>query len=147
MSDDLLRPTIRTSAGTQRPWRVASQAYVAFFGGVLAVTLIGYLNSRRLGVPARDRRWLLVIGGAALAAELVLASVLADLITSSPLRIVIRVVALLAYFAMARLQHTPERVFQLRGGEHAKLWGPGLAAVFGCGIPELVLVAIVVVAS
>lgn len=144
MSDDLLRPTIRTSAGTARPWRVSSQAYVAFFGGVLAVTTIAFLNSGKLGMAARERRLVLLIGGVALATELVLAHLIADLVALNALRLIIRAVALLGYFAQARLQHTAERVFQLRGGEHASLWGPGFGAVFGCGVPEALLVAVVV---
>lgn len=144
MTDELLRPTIRTSAGSERPWRVGSQGYVAFFGGALAVTAIAYLNSGRLGMPAKDRRTLLVIGGVALAVELLIARLVADLVAMNALRLIVRAIALLGYLAMARLQHTPERVFQLRGGEHARLWGPGLAAVFGLGIPEILLIAVVV---
>jgi len=42
--DDLLTPTLTGQREPQRegglPWRLGSQVYVAFFGGVLAVTAI-----------------------------------------------------------------------------------------------------------
>jgi hypothetical protein len=36
-----------------------------------------------------------------------------------------------------------DRAFQLRGSDYGRLWGPGLAAVFGCGLLEVVLLAAV----
>ncbi|MBP2471749.1 hypothetical protein JOF53_000621 [Crossiella equi] len=147
MTDELLRPTIHTRAGDRNPWRLGSMAYVAFFGGVLAVTTIAYLNSGKLGVPARQRRLILVLGGAALAVELVVAGLLAGLVSTSVIRLVIRAIAVLGHLAQSRAQRTQDRVFQLRGGEHAPLWKPGFAAVLGCGIPEALLVAVVVLTA
>ena len=66
MSDELLRPTIAAGVDPKvQPWRLNSQAYVAFFGGVIAATTIAWLNSGRLGVE-RGKRWLIVATGAVL---------------------------------------------------------------------------------
>ena len=51
-----------------RPWRLMSQTYVAFFGGVIASTVIAFLNARRLGVEAARRRLILLVGAGGLVA-------------------------------------------------------------------------------
>jgi hypothetical protein len=62
---------------------------------------------------------------------------------SSGLRVAIRVVAVACCLLQLRLQRPMDRAFQLRGSDYGRLWGPGLAAVFGCGLLELVLLAAV----
>jgi hypothetical protein len=39
-----------------------------------------------------------------------------------------------------------DRAFQLRGTDYKSLWGPGIAAVIGLGLPELLLLAALAVA-
>ena len=56
--DGLLRPSLQDAHlpgthGPRRPWRVGSQFFVAFFGGILPGALIAYLNGRRLGLLGR----------------------------------------------------------------------------------------------
>jgi hypothetical protein len=141
MPDELLRPTIGAGVDmSARPWRLMSQTYIAFFGGVIATTVIAFLNARRLGVRPDKRRLILAVG----AAGLVLAAVMIRLPAtddSSGLRVGIRVVAVACCLLQLRLQRPMDRAFQLRGGDYGSLWGPGLAAVFGCGLLEVVLLA------
>jgi hypothetical protein len=142
MPDELLRPTIGAGVDmSARPWRLTSQTYVAFFGGVIATTVIAFLNARRLGVRP-NRRWLILAVGAA---GLVLAAVLIRLPATdeSGLRVAVRVVAVACCLVQLRLQRPMDRAFQLRGGDYGSLWGPGLAAVFGGGLLEVVLLAAV----
>jgi hypothetical protein len=139
----LLRPTIGADIDQSvRPWRLMSQAYVAFFGGVLAVTLIAFLNPRRLGVEASKRWLILALGVAGLVIAVVVVVVLADeLDLSSGLRVAIRVVAVATCLAQLRIQQPMDRAFQLRSSEYASLWWPGVGAVFGCGLIEVALLA------
>ncbi|NEA32707.1 hypothetical protein [Streptomyces sp. SID13031] len=148
MPDDLLRPTIGADVDLSvRPWRLMSQAYVAFFGGVIATTVIASLNARRLGVPASGRRLILLTGFAGLVLAAVAIALLTDEVTaSSGTRVVIRVIAILTCLVQLRFQQPMDRAFQLRGTEYKSLWGPGLAAVIGCGLLEVVLLALVVIA-
>jgi hypothetical protein len=143
MPDELLRPTIGAAVDMSvRPWRLMSQTYVAFFGGVIATTVIAFLNARRLGVRP-NTRWLILAVGAA---GLVLAAVLIRLPAtddSGGLRVAVRVVAVACCLVQLRLQRPMDRAFQLRGGDYGSLWGPGLAAVFGGGLLEVVLLAAV----
>jgi hypothetical protein len=53
-SPSLTRSVRRDLPAGSRPWRLASQFYVAFFGGPLAAGAIGLLNGKRLGLP-RER--------------------------------------------------------------------------------------------
>lgn len=148
MSDELLRPTIGADIDlSARPWRLMSQAYVAFFGGVIATTVIAVLNARRLGVPVNGRRQLLLSGGVGLVLAAAAIVLLTDELTaSSGTRLVIRVVAVLTCLFQLRIQQPMDRAFQLRGTEYKSLWGPGIAAVIGCGLLELGLLALVVMA-
>lgn len=142
MSEDLLRPTIEREPGTKSPWRLTSQLFVAFFGGALAVTAIGFVNAGRLGVEASARRLILGVGATAFAAGLVIVALLPTTLNDSVIRLIMLAFALLAYAAQARLQRTHDRAFTLRGGEYASLWGPGFAAVIGCGIVQGIVVAL-----
>ncbi len=65
-SDDLLRPSLGEvpdfDPDLPAPWRPQSQVYLAFFGGLLAVTVIAYLNGERLRMPMGERRRFLFVG-------------------------------------------------------------------------------------
>ena len=141
MPDDLLRPTIGAGVDLSvRPWRLMSQTYVAFFGGVIASTTIAYLNARRLGVDAAKRRLILLIGAAGLVVVIALFSFLngGDDLTSG-LRVGVRVVAVVCCLAQLRLQRPMDRAFQLRGTDYRSLWGPGIAATIGGAVAEALI--------
>lgn len=60
--DELLQPTVTQAAPSGHlPWRLHSQFWVAFFGGIPAVTAIAWINARYLGMtvpaPAAPPRW------------------------------------------------------------------------------------------
>ncbi|GAB2600049.1 hypothetical protein [Kribbella endophytica] len=146
MADELLRPTITANVDLSvRPWRLMSQAYVAFFGGVLAVTVIAFLNARRLGVDAARQRQILAVGVVALVVSAAVVVFLTDDDASSGLRIATRVVAVVCCLVQLRIQRPMDRAFQLRGTDYKSLWGPGIAAVIGLGLVELLLLAVLAV--
>ncbi len=147
MADELLRPTITANVDLSvRPWRLMSQAYVAFFGGVLAVTLIAFLNARRLGVDAGRQRQILAVGLVALVVSAAVVVFLTEDEANSGLRVATRVVAVVCCLVQLRIQRPMDRAFQLRGTDYKSLWGPGIAAVLGLGLVELVLLAVLAVA-
>jgi len=143
--DELLRPTLADRpapvAGAEKPWRLGSQVYVAFFGGALAVAAVAVVNARRLGM---DRAALAVIAGlglAGLAGTVALATAVDDLPAYGR-----RAVALAAWGGMWLAQRSCDRSFayHARGEEpYASLWLPGLAAVVVGGLLQgLVVYAI-----
>ncbi|MDQ1651902.1 MAG: hypothetical protein QOI35_1102 [Cryptosporangiaceae bacterium] len=145
MRDELLQPTVpAVDPSRPPPWRQSSQAYVAFFGGTLAATVIAVANSGRLGASPRQRAAILGTGLAvlALAVPLVLWSVRSD--SGISLRLLTRIPAVAAYAIQARIVRPLDRAFSLRGGERASLWAPGLATVVGCGLVETFLFVLVV---
>ncbi|WP_329477976.1 hypothetical protein OG555_37555 [Kribbella sp. NBC_01484] len=144
MPDELLRPTIGAGVDMSvRPWRLMSQAYVAFFGGVIGSTIIASLNARRLGVDAAKRRLILLIGAGGLVAVIAVSSLLnGDDDLASGLGVGIRVVAILTCLAQLRLQRPMDRAFQLRGTDYGSLWGPGIAATIGGAIAEALILLI-----
>ena len=129
--DELLRPTVAPPAPRgPLPWRVASQFWVAFLGGVPAVTAIAFLNAGRLGANESKRRWILLAGGVALLLTIALMGWLG--MTNehrSTSRIGVRVIAVLLYLVLARIQRDDDGRHQVFGsGEYASLWIPGLVA-------------------
>jgi len=146
MSDELLRPTIAAGVDPKvQPWRLNSQAYVAFFGGVIAATIIAWLNSGRLGVE-RGKRWLIVATGVlGLAVVVTLFAVLNDDgERTQSLRIFVRVIAVLCILAQMRWQRPMDRAFQLRGADYHSMWVLGPILTVGCAIAEALLLALVV---
>lgn len=147
MPDELLRPTIGAGVDlSARPWRLMSQTYVAFFGGVIASTVIAFLNARRLGVDAARRRLILLTGAIGLVAVIAVFALLStDGSVTSGLRVAIRIVAVGCCLVQLRIQRPMDRAFQLRGAEYASLWGPGLALTIGGAVAEaLILVGVAV---
>jgi hypothetical protein len=151
--DDLLQPTIPPAPpATERPWDPRSQFYVAFFGGLVAVTAIAFINGRRLRLPASRLRSILLIGGAGLAIALTLAAVMPvedDAGTfvnegSRNIRLAGRVVAVLACLAFVKVQDVGDRFYRIRGGEYASLWVPGIIAAILGGLAQAALVVAVV---
>jgi hypothetical protein len=147
MPDELLRPTVGAGVDmSARPWRLMSQTYVAFFGGVIAATTIAFLNARRLGVDAAKRRQILLTGVVGLLGVIGVFVLLYDDGVTSGLRVSIRVVAVLACLVQLRLQRPMDRAFQLRGAEYGSLWGVGIGVVIGGAIIEFLILVLVAVA-
>ena len=144
MPDELLRPTIGAGVDMSvRPWRLMSQTYVAFFGGVIGSTIIASLNARRLGVDAAKRRLIVLIGAGGLVAVIAVFTLLSgDNDLTSGFGVGIRVVAILTCLAQLRLQRPMDRAFQLRGTDYGSLWGPGIAATIGGAIVEALILLI-----
>ena len=147
MPDELLRPTVGAGVDmSARPWRLMSQTYVAFLGGVLASTAVAYLNAGRLGVDAAKRRLILLTGLAGLLAVIgVFVLLYDDLGIGSGLRVGIRVVAVLCCLVQLRLQRPMDRAFQLRGQDYGSLWGWGTALTIGGALVEALILFLVTV--
>jgi hypothetical protein len=143
--DELLKPTVGTTRrSSERPWRLGSQFWVAFFGGPLAAALVGYLNGSRLGIPERAKRWMVAagIGGLGLAVALAVAIVSFDVDVGA--RLANQMAGVVTYGATYKLQRSGDRVYQFYGEDeeaYDSLWGPGLALVLGAGIPSALLIA------
>jgi hypothetical protein len=150
--EDLLTPTLqghlpRTGV---RPWRLGSQVYVAFFGGVLGVTAIALMNAGMLHAPARVRAGILAIGAAGFAAVLAAAVLLLGG-DSAPdgARIPLTLVGVVAWGGMFLLQRPYDRIYATFSREsdedelYESLLGPGIAAVIAGFLVQGIIVAAV----
>ncbi|WP_328999469.1 hypothetical protein OHA18_34140 [Kribbella sp. NBC_00709] len=142
MPDELLRPTIGAGVDMSvRPWRLMSQAYVAFFGGVIASTTVAFLNSGRLGVDAAKRRLILLTGLVGLVAVVALFALLGG----DGLQVSTRVVAVLCFLVQLRVQRPMDRAFQLRGTDYGSLWRVGIPVTIGGAVAEFLILLLVTV--
>jgi hypothetical protein len=139
--DPLLQPTISTPAG-KPPWRLTSIGFVAFFGGVIASTVISLVNAGRLGTPS-VRPAIALWGLLGLVATGV-ASVLVLRPDADGGSVVFRLSAVLVYLLQARLMRPGDFGNQLRGAEYSSLWLPGIGAVVGFGLLEASVLAVLV---
>jgi NADH:ubiquinone oxidoreductase subunit 2 (subunit N) len=151
MSDDLLQPTVQSAAREPRklPWRVQSQMWVAFFGGIAAVTVIALLNARRLEIDRR-RQWMMA--GAGIVALGVLfafwmrqpaATAFFDFTRRArDMRIIGRVIAMVLFFVLSLLQKPADAHYRIFSkGEYAPLWTAGFAATLVLGTAQTLLLA------
>jgi hypothetical protein len=142
--EDVFEPSLAGyREAEERPWRLGSQVYVAFFGGVLAVTAIAWLNARRLGLGERERLLILLVGAAGLVAAL-LVPIVRDEDPADAYRLTSRIIGVVAFGGLYLIQRAADRVHGAFGEDdddaYASLWGPGLAAVVIGGIIQAVIV-------
>ena len=148
--DDLFTPALegrrrRALVKGERPLRLGSQFYVAFFGGAFAVAAIAWLNARRLGVEPARQRLIPLVGVAGLVATIAVIEIFGGGEFGSSQRILGRVVALATGGVLYGLQVSADRVYHAYGeGDedelYDSLWGPGLGATVGLGIVQAIIV-------
>ena len=96
------------AADAPRPWRLGSQLYVAFFGGVIAAIAIALENARRLRAP-RHVTWSIAGAGLLGLTGLVAVASLVD----SEVRIVVQLVSVTAWGLMFLAQRQWDRVYEV----------------------------------
>ena len=116
--------------------------YPAFFGGPLAVTLLGAINARRLRLTGTKVALIVAAGVVALIAQVTMIALLREA-SSGVQRFSYSLAGVAAWGVVLFLQRRPFRIFLMRGGEPAKLLGPGIAAVIGSAIVQFILVTLV----
>ncbi len=149
--DDLFEPSLTGRARPrppegERPWRLGSQFYVAFFGGVLAVAAIAWVNAGRLGLEPARRRLIPLVALGGLVGVVATVELSGGGEIESSQRILARVIAVATFGVLYAIQNSADRVYHtfLPGDEdemYDSLWGPGLAATFGLGLVQLGIVA------
>lgn len=147
--DELFSPSLtqtqrRELAAGERPWRLGSQFYVAFFGGPLAAGAIGFLNGRRLGLT-RERLWALpALGIAGFLACLAATAAFIEADSGNSPRLVVAATGIATYVSARQLQKDADRRYGIsrnEGEAYDSLWIPGLVAVLVFGITTLVVLA------
>jgi hypothetical protein len=122
---------------------VDSLVYPAFFGGPIAVTYLAAVNARRLGIGEGKAALILATGAAALIAQLLTIAFLLQGTPSGAQRFSFTLAGLLVYLVVWWVQRRPFRIFMLRGGEPANLWGAGIGAVVASVILQFILISVV----
>jgi hypothetical protein len=150
--DDLLTPTLEgyVPRHGDRPWRLGSQVYVAFFGGILGVTAIAYLNAAMLNAPPRVRTGILAVGAVGLAVMIAAAALLlgGDDVPDGA-RTGLTLIGVVAWGGMFLLQRPWDRIYKSFSREsddddlYESLLGPGLLAVIAGFVAQNLIVAAV----
>jgi hypothetical protein len=139
--DDLLQPALagHEAQPKDKPWRLTSQVYVAFFGGALAVGAIGFYNAMTLGMPVRARAAIVAM---ALAAEAALFAVV-TVTDTDQVRVAGIAAGLVAFGGAYLLQRSPDRVYHYHADDeepYESLFGPGLIACIVARLVEIILI-------
>ncbi|GAA1673078.1 hypothetical protein ACFTSF_08110 [Kribbella sp. NPDC056951] len=145
MPDDLLRPSAGSDADpSDRPWPLLNVAYIAVLGGVLPITWLAFVNSRRLGVSDAKRGLIVVVGLVAVVVEFFAAGLLVagDGMWWKAL-LPMRIIAVLCYFVQYRIQLQRDRLFQLSGREYAVPFGAGNLGMVAIGVFTELMIAVV----
>ena len=126
----------------ERPWRLGSEFYVAFFGGVLAVTAIAWLNARRLGL-APARQWLILgLGATGFVVMLIVLAVL-DFEPGRAYRFAGQITGVIVFVVYYAIQKEGDRVYSTFApddAEYDSLWIPGLIAVIVGFLAQLAVI-------
>ncbi|HZM77148.1 MAG TPA: hypothetical protein VFC19_15555 [Candidatus Limnocylindrales bacterium] len=142
--DNLLMPTItETPQPVYRPWRVDSLVYPAFFGGPIAVTYLGTVNARRLGLSNRKLSLIVATGAAALTAQVLVIVFFLQDVSNGAQRLSFSAAGIVVWGVAQYLQRRPFRIFLLRGGEPASLWGAGVSTVIASLLLQFLLIYVV----
>ena len=144
--DDLLRPSIPRDTGKPPdalPWRLGSQLWVGFFGGVLPLMFISQENARRLGCSTTERLRVVWVGALALLAIGVGVGLLHafwagdERMGTRLMRLVSKLGGVLLWLLFRTWQGSADRIHAYRHqGRYASLWIYGLGAVFGIGFVQ-----------
>jgi hypothetical protein len=139
--DELLQPSLEDGTHDEPPWRLSSQLYVAFFGGIFAITAIAGLNAWKLRLGRAQIAGIVALGVIGLVAIVISAGAVD---TSSTARLLSRGISIVAYGGMYLIQRTADRVhaFHARDEETAyvSLVKPGIMA----SIPGALLLSAIV---
>ncbi len=158
-NNDLFSPSLQSPqvGYIERPWKLSSQFWVAFLGGTLAIAGLSYFNARRLKLPPDKMRLVVAVGVIGTIVTIGLAVYVGmnfDALATSAnsrqlLRLSSRISALVTYFILRRIQEPFDRRFGMYYGEagYDSLWQPGLAAIFGLGIIQTIIMVMISMAT
>ncbi|MEW5986406.1 MAG: hypothetical protein AB1791_07210 [Chloroflexota bacterium] len=142
----LFQPSLQTYdthwyATRAKPWSLGVQAWVALLGGSLAITILAFLNGRRLGLTAARQGLILIIGAMGFVATLLAAQLLhlgqlppfySPIRESAGMeyRLLSQAIALISYFFLVRLQRSDYRTHCFyRATEHASFVVPWILII------------------
>ncbi len=151
---DLLTPSLQGydhHSGDRRnkPWRLTSQLWAAFLGGVLSYTVIAYVNGKNLRM-SRSRQFATLLVGVMgfitmipLSYFLAMAKLPAGWAGNSEIVTIFnRAWALSVYTIIYQIQKPADRIYHfMNEGEYASFWVPGLAAIIGLGLLQNAIVS------
>jgi uncharacterized membrane protein YfcA len=148
-SNPLFQPTLQDSnrpADLPKPWRLNSQFWVAFAGGIVAYTIIAFINSQRLRQDSQQRTKLVVIGVVGLVLTIVIGvfayTNLNNDMVAQYNRWGARIVAVIVYLITAQMQKSTYRIYEYNTDDnnYDSLWKAGIIAAIGGGLLQGALV-------
>ncbi|MGE5577099.1 MAG: hypothetical protein ACM3TT_07885 [Syntrophothermus sp.] len=106
MAQELFQPSLKAGDLAAKSYDINKFLYVAFFGGVLPMVVLGTLNARWLRVDKKLVNIMLGLGVVALLAEIIMWGLILDgylSLQNRGLRWIFRAAALLLYLGYARI--------------------------------------------
>jgi hypothetical protein len=153
--DSLLRPSISNESNGipkpgSRPWNFNNTFWLAFLGGVAPITVMAYINAKRLDMPVAKQRLFILVGALGMLVVLSFTAYTAPQLTINKLFdrgnhifSISRLSAVVVWLIVRWQMITPLRIYDFRFADEAlydSMWKPALLSILLFGSLQTALV-------
>lgn len=127
-----------------RSYVVNNLFFVAFFGGIFAIVVLGMQNAKWLKLEKKYIRILTILSGLLIIGKLIMVYAIGQgilAIDEDYIKVFGRIIAVAGYFIFFAFLNRPYKEHLVVGGQIESLWMPGFLACIVSGFIEFIAIA------
>ncbi len=127
-----------------RSYVVNNLFFVAFFGGIFAIVVLGMQNAKWLKLEKKYNRILTILSGLLIIGKLIMVYAIGQgilAIDEDYIKVFGRIIAVAGYFIFFAFLNRPYKEHLVVGGQTESLWMPGFLACIVSGFIEFIAIA------
>lgn len=127
-----------------RSYNVNNLFFVAFLGGIIAITALGIQNAKWLKLEKKYRRILTILSGLLITGKLIMVYAIGQgilAIDENYIKVFGRIIAVAGFFIFFAFLNRPYKDHLAVGGQTESLWKPGFLACMISGFIEYLAMA------
>ncbi|ACA40468.1 hypothetical protein J2D69_12100 [Lysinibacillus sphaericus] len=127
-----------------RSYVVNNLFFVAFFGGIFAIVVLGMQNAKWLKLEKKYIRILTILSGLLIIGKLIMVYAIGQgilAIDEDYIKVFGRIIAVAGYFIFFAFLNRPYKEHLVVGGQTESLWMPGFLACIVSGFIEFIAIA------
>lgn len=127
-----------------RSYVVNNLFFVAFFGGIFAIVVLGMQNAKWLKLEKKYIRILTILSGLLIIGKLIVVYAIGQgilAIDEDYIKVFGRIIAVAGYFIFFAFLNRPYKEHLVVGGQTESLWMPGFLACIVSGFIEFIAIA------